>query len=83
MCNFHKCGTWTKLQKHGLEAKPTNSFAMFFWPCKNILKTSRDGALIDKARSHVFLSTVLADGRCLKAHVPPRTGNRLLKDYLW
>jgi hypothetical protein len=81
MCKFHICATRHIHQKNGHQAHPIWGLAMFFKPCEKQRKTSRDGALNHKAFSHVFSSTVLADGRGLKAHVPLRTGHGLLRRY--
>jgi hypothetical protein len=82
MCKFHICATRGIQQKYGHKLSLIRGLAMYFWPCKKRQQTSRDGALLGKAFGHVFFSTVLADGRCLKAHVPPRLGHGLLMDYL-
>ena len=83
MYKFHICATRRTQVKHGHNASPIKGLAIYFWPCEKQPKTSRDSALLDKAFGHVFFSTVLADGRCLKAHVPPRTGIGLLRSCLW
>ena len=82
MCKFHICATRDIQQIHGHKVGPIRGLAVYFWPCEKWSKTSRDSALLGKVFGHVFFSTVLADGRCLKAHVPPRNGNGLSKDYL-
>ena len=82
MCKFHICATWRPQQKHDHQACPARGLAMFFGSCEKQPKTSRDRPFIYKVSSHVFSPPVLADGRCLKAHVPPHLGNRLAKGYL-
>ena len=83
MCKLHICATRHIQQKHGHKACPIGGLVMYFWSCEKQPKTSRDRPIIYKGSSHVFFSTVLADGRCLKAHVPPRTGIGLLRSCLW
>lgn len=83
MCKLHICATRHIQQKHGHKACPIWGLVMYFWSCENGLQTSRDSALLGKVFGHVFFSTVLADGRCLKAHVPPRTGIGPQRSYLW
>jgi len=82
MCKFHICATWHIQQKNRHKVQPIRGFVMYFWPCEMQYKTSRDRPFLEKTFGHVFFSTVLADGRCLEAHVPPHTGNGLLKEYL-
>ena len=83
MCKFHICATRHIQQKHGHKVSVIKGLVVYFWPCKKRPQTSRDSALLDKAFGHVFFSTVLADGRCLKAHVPLHIGTGLAKGYLW
>lgn len=83
MCKFHICVTSLKNCLHGHQPRPAMGLTMYFQPCEIPTKTSRDRAIASKAFDHVLFSTVLADGRCLRAHVPPHTGNGLLRDYLW
>lgn len=83
MCKFHICATRRPQQEHGHKVSPIRGLAMFFWPCEKQPKTSRDRPFIYKGSSHVFSFPVLADGRCLKAYVPPRTGIGLLRSCLW
>jgi hypothetical protein len=82
MCKFHICATRRTQQKHGHKVSVLRGLIVFFWPCKKRPQTSRDRALPNKAFSHVFFSTVLADGRCLKAHVPLHIGNGLVRGHL-
>lgn len=83
MCKFHICATRRPQQEHGHKVSALRGLVMFFWPCEKKPKTSRDSALLYKAFGHVFFSTVLADGRCPKAHVPLHIGNGLVRGYLW
>ena len=83
MCKFHICATRHIQQKHGHKVSVIRGLVVYFGPCKKRLQTSRDSALLDKVFGHVFSPPVLADGRCLKAHVPPRTGIGLLRSCLW
>jgi hypothetical protein len=83
MYKFHICATRHTPQKHGHTVSTIRSLAVYLWPCEKRFQTSRDSALLGKGFGHVFFSTVLADGRCPKAHVPPRTGIGLQKSYLW
>jgi hypothetical protein len=83
MCNFQQCATRLKAALHGHEPSPAMGLTMFIWSCEIVGKTSRGRALPSKGSDRVISSTVLADGRCLKAHVPPLLGYGLLKDYLW
>lgn len=83
MCKFHIFATPHVQPKHGHKVSALRGLVVYFWPCKKRPQTSRDSALLDKAFDHVFFSTVLADGRCLKAHVPLHLGTGLAKEYLW
>ena len=83
MCKFHICAIRHVQQKHGHKVSALIGLVVYFWPCKKGPQTSRGSALLGKAFGHVFFSTVLADGRCLKAYVPLHIGNGLAKGYLW
>lgn len=82
MSKFHICATRLKSGLHGYKPSTAIGLTMYFQPCGIPVKTSRGEAFTSKGFGHVFFSTVLADGRCHIAHVPPLSGNRLLKDYL-
>lgn len=75
MCKFHICATRPKSGLHGYKSSPAMVLTMCFQPCEMTAKTSRGEAFTSKGFDHVFFHTVLADGRCLRAHVPPHTGN--------
>lgn len=83
MYKFHICATRHIQQKHDHKACAIRGLAMFFGPCEKQPKISRDRPFIYRVSSHVFSPPVLADGRSLKAHVPPRTCIGLLRSCLW
>lgn len=84
MCNFQQCATRSKTTLHARKLSSAMGLTMFLWSCEKSSKTLRDEALTNKGCDRVISTTVLADGRCLKAHVPPRTSNGLVKKgYLW